>query len=409
MKANCFLLLPEGPAYATRHKWCFFITFFLIYLFTQTSPAHTQGSMTLNGYDLNYEKGIVNISEDYGPQFIDIVNVVITSQDGERFTADSLLFRATGTLEKLDSIDQAKFVNAKLLTTLNSDSKAELNSGLIKIKNINLRPQDTFDEFAEWQHKNRTQQGYLAISNFDLKMPEEGFEITIENFIADNNPDMINEKLPKGQYVFEAKLENARLLPFAKGEATLIYQLLLSGLNMDAIRLDINASFLNQITPKQIDGELHAEFVLDRLLNFNIGMNTTLKAENYNLVHPNHNLEQIVIKPYFYMSQISDMLKLLTIELTDTGAFQIYDNVSGGLGLPNRTQLALQAFNHIQTLPHYLSELLAKPVVNFIQSGGHLHVSAEPHLLTEDDLKVSESAMLETFINTTKMRLQHTP
>lgn len=365
--------------------------------------------MTLNGYDLSYEKGIVNISEDFGPQFIDIVNVVITSQDGESLTADSLLLRATGTLEKLDWIDQVEVVNTKLVTTLNSGSQAEFNSGLIKIKNINLRPQHTFDELAEWQYKNRTKQGYLAISNLDLIMPKEGFEIKIESFIADTNPDMINEKLPKGQYISEAKLENARLLPFAKGEATMAYQLLLSGLDMEAIRLDMNASLLNQITSKQIDGELHAEFNFERLFSFNVGMNTTLKAENYNLVIPNHNFKQIVIEPYSYVSQIFDMFKLLTMELTDTGAFQIYDDFSDSLGLPNRTQLALQASNHIQTMPYYMSALLAKPVVNFIQSGGRLHVTAEPHLLTEDHLKVSENAMLETFINTTKMRLQHTP
>ena len=79
--------------------------------------------MTLNGYDLSYEKGIVNISEDFGPQFIDIVNVVITSQNGESFTADSLLLRAKGTLEKLDWIDQVEVVNTKLVTTLNSGSQ----------------------------------------------------------------------------------------------------------------------------------------------------------------------------------------------------------------------------------------------------------------------------------------------
>ena len=365
--------------------------------------------MTLHGYELSYEKGIVNISEDFGPQSIDIVNVVITSQDGASFTADSLLLRATGTLEKLDWIEQAEFVNTKFLTTLNSGSQAEFNSGLIKIKNINLRPQDTFDELAELQYKNRAKKGYLTISNLNLIMPEEGFEIKIESFIADTNPDMINEQLPKGQYVSEAKLENARLLPFATGEATMAYQLLLYGLNMDAIRLDMNASLLNQISSKQIDGELRAEFYLERLFNFKLGMNTTLKAETYNLLYPNHNFEQVVIEPYFYMSQISDMFKLLTMELTDTGAFQIYDELSKSLGLPNRTQLALQVSNHIQTLPYYLSALIAKPAVTFIQSGGRLHVSAEPHLLTEDHLKVSENAMLETLINTTKMRLQHTP
>ena len=104
---------------------------------------HAEISMTFNGYELRYEQGTVNISEDYGPQFIDIENVVITLQDGESFTADSLLLRAAGTLEKLDWIDQVEVVNTKLVTTLNSGSQAELNSGLIKIKNINLRPLDT--------------------------------------------------------------------------------------------------------------------------------------------------------------------------------------------------------------------------------------------------------------------------
>ena len=408
MIAKSFSLFYAAPVFQMRRLWRSLIAFFLVTLFTQLSPTHAEVSMTFNGYELRYEKGIVNISENFGPQFIDIVNVVITSQDGESFTADSLLLRATGTLEKLDWIDQAEFVNAKLLTTLNSGSQAEFNSGLIRIKNINLRPQDTFDGFAKWQYKNRSKQSYLAISKLDLILPEEGFEIKIESFIVDANPDMINEKLPEGQYVSEAKLENARLLPFAKGEATMAYRLLLSSLNMDAIRLDMNASYLNQISSKQIDGELRAEFDLERLFSFNFGMNTTLKAENYNLLFPNHNFEQIVIEPDFHLSRIFDMFKLLTMELTDTGAFQTYDDLSDSLGLPNRTQLALQASNHIQTLPYYLSALLAKPVVNFIQSGGRLHVSAEPHLLTEDHLKASENVMLEAFINTTKMRLQHT-
>ena len=52
--------------------------------------------MTFNGYELRYKQGTLNISEDFGPQFIDIVDVIITSQNGERLTADSLSYAQKG-------------------------------------------------------------------------------------------------------------------------------------------------------------------------------------------------------------------------------------------------------------------------------------------------------------------------
>ena len=56
-------------------------------------------------------------------------------------------------------------------------------------------------------------------------MLDEGLRIEIEDFIIDANPDLINRQLPEGQYVSEARLTNARLLPFGMGEASLVFQL----------------------------------------------------------------------------------------------------------------------------------------------------------------------------------------
>ena len=65
---------------------------FLVTLFTQIAPTRAEVSMTFNGYELRYKQGTLNISEDFGPQFIDIVDVIITSQNGERSQLISLCY-----------------------------------------------------------------------------------------------------------------------------------------------------------------------------------------------------------------------------------------------------------------------------------------------------------------------------
>ena len=122
------------------------MAFFLIILFTQTCPSRAEVSVTLNGYELRYEQGTVNISQDFGPQFIDIVDVIITSRHGERLKADKLLLRATGTPENLEWIEQAEIVNARLTTAPGSEQEAELASSLIQIENIYFTQPDSLDD-----------------------------------------------------------------------------------------------------------------------------------------------------------------------------------------------------------------------------------------------------------------------
>mgnify|MGYP005737224063 CR=1 FL=1 len=88
--AKRFSLSYAAPVFQMRRSWRSLIAFFLVTLFTQIAPTRAEVSMTFNGYELRYKQGTLNISEDFGPQFIDIVDVIITSQNGERLTADKL-------------------------------------------------------------------------------------------------------------------------------------------------------------------------------------------------------------------------------------------------------------------------------------------------------------------------------
>ncbi len=97
--AKRFSLSLAATFFQMQLLWRSLIAFFLITLFTQIAPTRAEVSMTFNGYELRYNQGTLNISEDFGPQFIDIVDIIITSQNGERLTADKLLLRAKGTPE----------------------------------------------------------------------------------------------------------------------------------------------------------------------------------------------------------------------------------------------------------------------------------------------------------------------
>ena len=406
--ATRFSLLDAAPVFQMRRLWRSLIAFFLVILFTQISPTRAEVSMTFNGYELRYEQGTLNISEDFGPQFIDIVDVIITSQDGERLTADKLVLRATGTLENLEWIEQAKIFNAKLTTAPGYDQEAELASNLIQIENIYFKQPVSLDELAKRHSENRTKQSYFSVSDLVLGMVNEGLRIEIENFIIDANPDLINRQLPEGQYVSEARLTNARLLPFGMGEASLLFQLMLAGLNVDAMRLDMQASFLNQISATHIQGDVRVELDLEKLLGLDIDVKTSVKADDYDrlLAQQDSNYELLDPTELLYAA---GFIQQITMELRDSGAWQIYDRLSDGFGLPDRRQLAMLTAYQIQEQLKYPAVTLTDPIANFIRSGGQLRLSAQPYLLSENDMIGELDTMLEQMINNADIRLNHMP
>lgn len=396
------------PVFQKACLWRSLIAFFLIILFTQISPTRAEVSMTFNGYEIRYEQGTLKISEDSGPQFIDIVDVVITSRHGERLTADKLLLRATGTLENLEWIEQAEIVNAKLTNAPGSEQEAELASNLIQIENIYFRQPDSLDELAKRHFENRAKQSYFSVSGLVLDMLDEGLRIEIEDFIIDANPDLINRQLPEGQYVSEARLTNARLLPFGMGEASLLFQLILAGLNVDAMRLDMQASLLNQISARQIHGDVRVELDLDQLLGLDIDVKTAVKADDYDqLLAQKHSNDELLDPTE--LVHVAGFIHKFTIALRDSGAWHVYESLSNSFGLPDRRQLAMLTAYQIQEQLNYPAVMLTDPIAAFIRSGGQLRLSAQPYLLSENDMKGEPDTMLEQMINKADIRLHHMP
>jgi hypothetical protein len=409
MTSNRFPFSHSARIWHLRYFWYSLIPFIFITLFTQIWPARAEVSMKFNGYELRYEQGTVNISEDLGLQFIDIVDVIITSRDGERFTADKLLLRATGTPENFNWIQKAEIVNAKLTTTRGAAQEVKLTSSLIQIENIHLSQPSTLDELAKRHSKNRTKQSYFAVFDFDLDMPKEGLRVEIDSFLADANPDLINQQLPEGQYVSEARVINARLLPFGMGEASLVFQLILKGLNVDAMRFDMQASLLNQISATQIDGDVRVELNLDQLLGLDIDVKTTIRADDYNQLLAPQISDYGLLDPTTELAQATSFFHQLTIALSDSGAWQVYDDLSGIFGLPDRRQLALLATHKLREQLSYSAALLTVPIADFIGTGGQLLLSAQPNLLSENDMRGGTGDMLEQMINKADIRLQHVP
>ena len=175
--AKRFSLLYAAPVFQMRRSSRSLIAFFLVTLFTQIAPTRAEVSMSFNGYELRYKQGTLNISEDFGPQSIDIVDVIITSQGGERLTADKLVLRAKGTPENLEWIEQAEIINAKLTTAPGSEQEAELASTLIQIENIYFRQPNSLGELAKRHYENRTKQSYFSVSGLILDMLDEGLRI----------------------------------------------------------------------------------------------------------------------------------------------------------------------------------------------------------------------------------------
>ena len=364
--------------------------------------------MTFNGYELRYEQGTLNISEDFGAQFIDIVNVIITSQDGERLTADKLVLSATGTLENLEWIEQAEIFNAKLTTAPGYKQEAELASSLIQIENIYFRQPDSLDELAKRHSENRTKQSYFSVSDLVLSMLNEGLRIEIDDFIIDANPDLINRQLPEGQYVSEARLTNARLLPFGMGEASLVFQLMLAGLNVDAMRLDMQASLLNQISATQIKGDVRVELDLDQLLGLDIDVKTTIKADDYDRLLAQEHSNYELLEPTELM-HAAGFINQFTITLRDSGAWNIYDSLSDSFGLPDRRQLAMLTAYQIEEQLNYPAVMLTDPIADFIRLGGQLRLSAQPYLLSKSGMIGEPDLTLDKVFDKADILLQHAP
>ena len=405
---NRFLFSYVTHVSSQRHSWYRLIAFFLITLFMQIWPARGEVSMTLNGYELRYEQGTLNISENFGPQFIDIVDVIITSQNGERLTADKLMLRAKGTPKNLEWIEQAEILNAKLTTAPGSEQEAELASSLIQIENIYLTQPDSLDGLAKRHYENRTKQSYFSVSGLVLDMPDEGLRIEIEDFIIDANPDLINRQLPEGQYVSEARLTNARLLPFGMGEASLLYQLMLAGLNLDAMRLDMQASLLNQISATRIHGDVRVELDLEQLLGLDIDVKTTVKADDYDQLLSQQHSNYELLDPT-ELVHVAGFIHQFSIALRDSGAWHVYDGLSDSLGLPDRRQLAMLTAYQIQEQLNYPAVMLTDPIADFIRSGGQLRLSGQPYLLSENDMIGEPDTMLEQMINKADIHLHHMP
>ena len=406
--ARRFSLSYAAPVFQMRRLWRSLIAFFLVTLFTQIAPTRAEVSMTFNGYELRYKQGTLNISEDFGPQFIDIVDVIITSQNGERLTADKLELRAKGTPENLEWIEQAEILNAKLTTAPGSEQEAELASSLIQIENIYFTQPDSLDELAKRHYENRTKQSYFSVSGLVLDMLDEGLRIEIEDFIIDANPDLINRQLPEGQYVSEARLTNARLLPFGMGEASLVFQLMLAGLNLDAMRLDMQASLLNEISATQIHGDVRVELDLEQLLGLDIDVKTTVKADDYDQLLSQQHSNYELIDPT-ELAHVAGFIHQFSIALRDSGAWHVYDGLSDSLGLPDRRQLAMLTAYQIQEQLNYPAVMLTDPIADFIRSGGQLRLSAQPYLLSENDMIGEPDTMLEQMINKADIHLHHMP
>ena len=239
-------------------------------------------------------------------------------------------------------------------------------------------------------------------------MLDEGLRIEIEDFIIDANPDLINRQLPEGQYVSEARLTNARLLPFGMGEASLVFQLMLAGLNLDAMRLDMQASLLNQISATQIHGDVRVELDLEQLLGLDIDVKTTVKADDYDQLLSQQHSNYELLDPT-ELVHAAGFIHQFTIAVRDSGAWQIYDKLSNSFGLPDRRQLAIQAAYQIQEQLNYPADLLTGPIADFISSGGQLRLSAQPHLLSENDMIGEPDTMLEQMINKADIHLHHMP
>ena len=373
------------------------------------ASGRAEVSMTFDGYDLSYASGSFKMSETYGQQFIDIEDVVIRSEQGEAFTADRLMLNATGTMQSLDWIEKAEFINAALISTSPTGQSYELRSERFQAENIHLDQPGSLNKLAERLHQDRARPSYLKLTKVFLTIPDEGFLLEIEEFVADGNPDLMNNQLPKGQHISEVTLKAARLMPSGSGEASFMFRLMLSGLGLEALQIDVQASALSRFTPGQFGGEFRLELDADNLVGVDLDVDTGIDAERYQKLLQ---IEEGITSENLPEQQVAlgtSLFKSISLSVRDSGALYIYDSLSSSFGLPDRRQLALMTEYEIYDQLSQSAGLLAAPIADFIRAGGRLNLFAEPRALTADDLLVDEDALLQNLVDKARLRLTHTP
>lgn len=365
--------------------------------------------MTFDGYDLSYASGSFKMSETYGQQIIDIEDVVIRSEQGEEFTADRVVLNATGTMQSLDWIEKAEIVNAALISTSPSGYDYELKSEQLRIENIYVEQPGSLNQLAERLHEDRARPSYLKLTKVFLTLPDEGFLLEIEEFVADGNPDLMNNQLPQGQYVSEVKLKAARLTPSGSGDTSFMFRFMLSGLGLEALQIDAQASVLSRFTPGQFDGELRLELDADNLLGMDLDVDTGIDAERYRRLLQMEDGTTSDAPPEQQAALAASLFKSVSLSVRDSGALFIYDSLSSSFGLPDRRQLALMTEYQIYDQLSQSAGLLAAPIADFIRAGGRLNLFAQPRALTADDFSGDEDMLLQTLVDKAELRLTHTP
>lgn len=373
------------------------------------TPGKAEVSMTLDGYDLSYSSGSFKMSERYGQQLIDIEDVVIRSEQGEEFTADRVVLKATGTMETLDWIEQAEIVNAAMISTSPTGHDFEMTGELIQIENIYLDQPDSLSKLADRLHQNRDRPSYLKLVRLFVSIPDEGFLFEVDEFVADGNPDLMNSQLPEGQHVSEVKLQAARLMPSGSGEASFMFQLMLSGLGLEALQIDAQASALSRFTPGQFDGEFRLELDADKLLGLNMDADTGIDDIRYQMLLDAETGGLAGISPEQQAGLTASLFKSVSLSVRDAGALFIYDSLSSSFGLPDRRQLALMTEYELYETMNQTAGLLVAPLADFIRAGGRLSLTARPRALTAEDFSGDEDALLQSLVDKADLRLTHTP
>ena len=381
----------------------------IVFLGLTVSSARAEVSMTFDGYELRYASGSFKMSDTYGQQFIDIQDVIISSEQGELFTADHIKLNATGTMQSLDWIEKADIINASLISTSPLDDNYELRSERFEAENIYLQQPDTLEKLADRLHQNRARPSYLKLNNMVLTIPDEGFQLEVAEFIADGNPDLVNSQLPKDQHISEVKLRAARLMPSGSGETSFMFRLMLGGLGLDALQIDAQASSLSRFTAGQFDGEFRLELDADSLMGLDLDVDSEIDAERYQMLMQFENSPTSDMRPEQQAALGTSLFKSVSLSVRDLGALFIYDSLASGFGLPDRRQLALMTEYQIYDQISPSAGLLATPIADFIRVGGRLSLFAQPHALTADDFSGDEDALMQSLIDKADLRLTHTP
>ena len=381
----------------------------LISLCSLTIPAQAEVSMTVGEFTFRYSSGTFKMSETYGPQLIDVEDVVVTSNQEEQFTADYLVLKATGTMQSLDWIEKIEVVNAQLISPASAGYEFELETAFLAAENIHLAQPETLGKLAERLDDDRNRPTYLKLTGFGLVIPNEGLIFEIDNFVADGNPDLINSQLPTGQHVTEARLENARLLPSGSGETSMMFRFMLSGLGLDALRLDGQASSLSRFRSGQFDSELRLDLDADALLGVNVVLGSSADEKLYQILHQAENGETPDMPDEQQAALLAGLFPKLSMSVKDGGALRIYDSLSSSFGLPDRRELALLTEYQLKDRLKGSASFLVFPIVDFIRAGGSLTLSARPSALTADDFSEDEDRFIQTMIDKAELNMEHTP